>query len=196
MSAYTPAARYHTWPASPKYDVRPLPLGKFSFFTAHRRARQRDRSFASPQVPSGERSTARLTPLSDLSCLRAVSTGLPRRGRQRHRFPVQRRALRRRQERRERRERRQLGIERVDEAPNALEQHRALRSYLRSEQLLEQAWARTGRRPLVTPVDSRLLRRPLLVRLAVVREMALRSVPAVASQVVVAIARPLTLRQT
>ena len=48
----------------------------------------------------------------------------------------------------------------------------------------------------MTPVDSKLLRRPRLVRLAVVREMALRSVPAVASQVVVAIARPLALRQT
>ena len=194
MSAYTPAARYHTWPASPKYDVRPLPLGQFSSLL---RTAARDSAIVHSQAhrfrpENGQRRVLHLY----LSCLRAVSTGLPRRGRQRHRFPVQRRALRRRQERRERRERRQLGIERVDEAPNALEQHRALRSYLRSEQLLEQAWARTGRRPLVTPVDSRLLRRPRLVRLAVVREMALRSVPAVASQVVVAIARPLTLRQT
>jgi hypothetical protein len=72
-------ARTHT----PKYDVRPLPLGKgFSFFALLRTARQRDRSLASPQVPS----TARLTPLSQLSarCLdrpappRAPTPSLPR----------------------------------------------------------------------------------------------------------------------
>jgi len=78
---------YHTWPASARQNMT---YGHFRWANSVSRllrtARQRDRSLASPQVPSGERSTARLTPLSQLSarCLdrpappRAPTPSLPR----------------------------------------------------------------------------------------------------------------------
>jgi hypothetical protein len=77
---------YHTWPASARQNMT---YGHFRWANSVsllRTARQRDRSLASPQVPSGERSTARLTPLSQLSarCLdrpappRAPTPSLPR----------------------------------------------------------------------------------------------------------------------
>ena len=80
---------YHTWPASARQNMT---YGHFrwansvSLLRSRDSARQSDRSLASPQVPSGERSTARLTPLSQLSarCLdrpappRAPTPSLPR----------------------------------------------------------------------------------------------------------------------